>query len=315
MDFCCSRQTRLSTDSVAAVQIQHYDTIDSTNDQAKRLIQQQHSLPVLISATRQTGGRGRLGRTWQSPAGGAWFSLAYQVPENADPSSAAAIPLAAAAAIWLAISDMAMAMGDSSLERVGPSARLRIKWPNDLLIDGLKVAGILCERTVGAAGHQPQTGIIGVGINVNNDPQALGPVRLPATSLTQSLGKDDRSGYGGQGGPRGGQRGGGGGGDVSELVLVAGQRLQEQLTRLWNQGLTAEFGQWFEERMAYVGQSVTWQEQGRDCRGQCLGLNHPGADGWQPELAGGLRVHQPDHQPPFRTLMGCEVDHLAQAER
>lgn len=268
------------------VQHRHYDTIDSTNDQAMALAQQGQSLPLLVSATTQTGGRGRLGRNWQSPFGGAWFTLAYQEPKAIDQPTLSLVPLAAAAAIWQTIADMAEVMGDRSLAIAGPSARLLIKWPNDLLVDGGKVAGILCQRTIGAS-----VGIIGIGINVNNDPQKLGPVRLPAMSLKQSVTGEW---------------------DVSALIHAAGDRLVEQLDRLWSKGLTSDWGHWFEQRMAYVGQPVTWDEQGERCHGECLGLNHGDDSGGRSQSLGGLLVRLPGGA--IRVLVGHEVDHLASSK-
>lgn len=70
------------------------------------------------------------------------------------------------------------------------AADFQIKWPNDILIDGRKVAGILCEQCVGGPPSQPPVLIIGVGVNVDFDAAQLGDdLRRPATTLSAALGR------------------------------------------------------------------------------------------------------------------------------
>jgi BirA family biotin operon repressor/biotin-[acetyl-CoA-carboxylase] ligase len=103
--------------------------------------------PVLLVAERQTAGRGRLGRAWHSAAGD---SLTFSL----------GLPLAPAD--W---SGLSLAVGVSLAESLHPAVRL--KWPNDLWVDGRKLAGILIETASfgdGAAGRRQA--VIGVGINI-----------------------------------------------------------------------------------------------------------------------------------------------------
>ncbi|MEX0744057.1 MAG: biotin--[acetyl-CoA-carboxylase] ligase [Phycisphaeraceae bacterium] len=154
----------------------HHDTLDSTNAEARRLVARGVALPVLVTANRQTAGRGRQGRTWQSPRGGAWMSCVWPTVHPAE--HYAALPLVAALALWRTVRAR---LDDAASIDTPP---LRIKWPNDLLVGGGKVAGVLCEREADGA-----CVVIGVGINVNFSAAELpANVRYPAVTLRDVLG-------------------------------------------------------------------------------------------------------------------------------
>lgn len=161
----------------------HLAQTESTNTlaaaEAERSWSPGRAEPIVVSADRQTAGRGRDGRAWVSPLGGAYLSLAYPWPRSAI-DRAMTVPLAAALAVRDALLDAAGVTGE----------RLTIKWPNDALLDGGKVAGVLCERKVmgdAASSDRPATDrdavVVGVGVNVRGGVEALGPVRVPATTL------------------------------------------------------------------------------------------------------------------------------------
>ena len=161
----------------------HFARTDSTNVQARQLAEQHPGERLLVTASEQTAGRGRRGRTWHSPPGGAWLTLVWPLRRAA--ASYAAAPLAAAVALRRAVCDAAPEA----------AARLRIKWPNDLLLDDRKIAGILCERcaatsTSNGDGGQRNLLIVGVGVNADFDAQLL-PTQLrhPATTLRTALGR------------------------------------------------------------------------------------------------------------------------------
>jgi BirA family biotin operon repressor/biotin-[acetyl-CoA-carboxylase] ligase len=140
--------------------------VESTNDIARLLAAGGLPEGTAVVAVQQTRGRGRYGRTWVSPPGGLWCSLILRPRTEADwgPLSLA-IALAVAEAIDLAAGAHAM-----------------IRWPNDVVIGARKAAGILIE-----AGSEAV--IVGIGINVNNDPSALpGDLRTAATSLAAAAG-------------------------------------------------------------------------------------------------------------------------------
>jgi len=134
-----------------------FTTVDSTNSEGKRRSADEPEGTVLLSET-QSAGRGRLGRQWVSPYGkGIWLSVilkpelpAFKIP---------ALTSVAAAAVCLA------------LERVMPSQAedIQIKWPNDILLNGRKIGGILTEMQVSAA--KVQAVILGIGLNVNLETQ------------------------------------------------------------------------------------------------------------------------------------------------
>ena len=138
----------------------HLRRTDSTNERARELATRGAPHGTLVTASEQTAGRGRQGRTWSAPAGKALLcSLLLRDPPRL-------LPLAAGVAV-------AEVAGDGAL----------IKWPNDILVEGRKVAGILVEG-------RPQQGwaVLGIGLNV-----ALRPEDFPAELREQAgtLGLDD----------------------------------------------------------------------------------------------------------------------------
>lgn len=123
--------------------------VDSTNSEAQRLAPHL-TQPAWILARRQTAARGRRGRAWISPEGN--FSATLVMRPAGDPVSAAQRSFVAALAL-------AEALGQA----VGPGATLTLKWPNDVLLNGGKVAGILLE----SAGQGGAVSHLAVGIGVN----------------------------------------------------------------------------------------------------------------------------------------------------
>ena len=140
-----------------------FDTVGSTNDEAKRLLRAGTPAPVVVWARAQQGGRGRDGRSWSSPSGNVYASLMLRP---------AGPPLVVAQLGFVT----ALAIADALGARV---PRVEIKWPNDVLVDGRKIAGILLE-TEGVAATGVDGLISGFGINVAHHPH---DTRLPATSL------------------------------------------------------------------------------------------------------------------------------------
>ena len=156
----------------APFDVEFHDSIASTNQRARELATERSS-NVAVLADEQTGGRGRLDRSWSSPSGGVWLSLL--VRPDVPPADAPAFTLAAAVATARAA-------------RVA-GAEATIKWPNDVQIDGAKLAGILTEME-GEADRVSWL-VVGIGVNANVDPAAL-PTDRPATSLREAVGDVDR---------------------------------------------------------------------------------------------------------------------------
>jgi BirA family transcriptional regulator, biotin operon repressor / biotin---[acetyl-CoA-carboxylase] ligase len=142
-----------------------YDTIGSTNDEAKRLARSGAAEGLVVCARQQTAGRGRRGRAWFSPPGNLFASILLR--PSCDAATAAQLGFVAA----LALAD--------ALAGLAPGIAVRCKWPNDVLANGGKVAGILIE-TETTAGEQPEFVVLGIGVNLVSAP-ADTPYR--ATSL------------------------------------------------------------------------------------------------------------------------------------
>jgi len=143
-----------------------YRTVDSTNDETRRLLEGGLARPpVLVVAGIQLRGRGRQGRTWSSPPGGLWMTLAIQPRIPARQRSL--VPLLAGVAAARAVVD-----------QVGLT--LRLKWPNDLMWRGRKLGGVLCESWGDVV-------LAGIGINLAVDGESLPPeVRDRAVSLREA---------------------------------------------------------------------------------------------------------------------------------
>jgi BirA family transcriptional regulator, biotin operon repressor / biotin---[acetyl-CoA-carboxylase] ligase len=135
---------------------EHHETIGSTNERARVLAEEGAAHGSLVTAAEQTAGRGRQGRGWLTPAGVA-IAASLILREYDD-----LLPLRAG----LAVADVA-----------GPSAL--VKWPNDVWIDGRKVAGILVEARGWA--------VLGIGVNVALDPATLPP---EVAEIAGTLGRD-----------------------------------------------------------------------------------------------------------------------------
>jgi BirA family transcriptional regulator, biotin operon repressor / biotin---[acetyl-CoA-carboxylase] ligase len=158
----------------------HLRLADSTNERARRLAERGAPHGTMVTAAEQTAGRGRQGRTWSAPAGRAILcSVVVRDPPRL-------LPLAAGVAVAETVDELrSQAANHPSGADTGPAT---LKWPNDVLVGGLKVAGILVEG-------RPQEGwaVVGTGINVavrdqdfpdelrgiaatlGLEPQALGP--------------------------------------------------------------------------------------------------------------------------------------------
>lgn len=148
-----------------------FDELGSTNDWAKERARAGVGHGLAVLARRQTSGRGRLQREWMSPRGGLWLSIVLALDWPL--SEAAKLTLGASVAVAQAIEEVS-------------GVRTLIKWPNDLLLNGRKVAGILGE--VAGEWATFQTMVLGIGINANLPSGSLDPA-LPAVSLSEVVGR------------------------------------------------------------------------------------------------------------------------------
>ncbi|MGI1659980.1 MAG: biotin--[acetyl-CoA-carboxylase] ligase [Desulfitobacterium sp.] len=149
-----------------------FEELPSTNDWLKNLTPQDAEHGTVVIAKRQNSGHGRMQRLWESPQGGLWLSILLK-PR---------LSLGDAAKLTLSTG---VAMAQTLKELYGIEAG--IKWPNDLVYEGKKIAGILGE--VAGEWNAVQSLILGVGVNANFSLQQLSP-KLPATTLLEILGKE-----------------------------------------------------------------------------------------------------------------------------
>jgi BirA family biotin operon repressor/biotin-[acetyl-CoA-carboxylase] ligase len=133
------------------------ESCGSTNDEAARLARAGASRGTVVISERQTAGRGRDGRVWESPPGGLYMSIVLRPP-----LALVAVP-PMTLAIGIGVCEAARAFG----------ARSVLKWPNDLLVDGRKLAGVLVEAQ--SQGNRLESVVVGIGINLSGElPDSLG---------------------------------------------------------------------------------------------------------------------------------------------
>lgn len=150
----------------AGYELASFEEIDSTNEEARRRALAGERGPVWIWALKQTAGRGRRGRAWESPSGN--LSCTLLLAPGAPAADAARLSFVAA----LAARDTVAAFV--------PEGLVQVKWPNDVLIDGRKVAGILLESS-GDGDRQLPWLAVGIGINLKYAPETA---IYPATSIS-----------------------------------------------------------------------------------------------------------------------------------
>jgi BirA family transcriptional regulator, biotin operon repressor / biotin---[acetyl-CoA-carboxylase] ligase len=224
----------------------------STNEDAARWAQEGAPEGATIVADHQTSGRGRLGRTWtDEPGSGLLVSVVLYPTASRFPMGL--IPLAAGLAAW-----------DTLRESTHPHA-LQVKWPNDVLLEGRKVCGILVESSVGASGS-PIRLVVGFGLNVN---QGTFPDEIAdnATSLRRTTGlMHDR-----------------------ESMLT---RLLDSLETRYlalRSGQEALVRAEYEARMAYKNENVALvPREGPALRGQIIGISPDG--GLRMSTSSGTRI-------------------------
>jgi len=147
-----------------------FEEVDSTNNKAKQIASEEKEGTVVISEV-QTSGRGRRGREWSSPKGGIYIS--FILKPNIPPEKAPQLTL---------VSSLALAETLNSMDK---KLDAKIKWPNDILIKGKKISGILTELSsdIEKINHI----VVGVGVNLNTDKNALPET---GTSLKTEMGEN-----------------------------------------------------------------------------------------------------------------------------
>jgi BirA family biotin operon repressor/biotin-[acetyl-CoA-carboxylase] ligase len=154
--------------------IDYHPVIGSTNDQAKHLAAGGAGEGTLVLAEQQTEGRGRKGRSWLSPTGEG-LCLSMILRPRMSPAEASRLTLMTAVALAEALIQLT-------------NLPIRIKWPNDLLVHGKKLAGILTEMTMEM--DQVDVVVVGLGLNINSPRDHFAPdIRELATSLLIESGR------------------------------------------------------------------------------------------------------------------------------
>ncbi len=136
-----------------AREVLYFDTIDSTNTKAQELAEKGYQSGTLVVADKQESGKGRRGRSWVSPSGTGIF-MTLMIKPDINPNNASMLTLVAALAVAKAITSVT---GEEAL----------IKWPNDIVVNGKKVCGILTEMN--AQFDYINHIVVGIGINVHNE--------------------------------------------------------------------------------------------------------------------------------------------------
>ena len=156
---------------MSAWKILRFDTLDSTNAEAKRRAREGERARTLITARKQTAGRGRMDRKWESPAdAGLWMTQLF-APENVHARDAGGAVFISAAAL-------------AETLRKLTGAEVMVKWPNDLVLGGKKICGMLAE--CGFEGEM--CGWIALGSGLNLREGALSPELKYASSIQQATG-------------------------------------------------------------------------------------------------------------------------------
>jgi len=232
--------SRLGKTRIIGRDIRVFERTTSTNDIMARLAGDGVKEGAVVFAESQSRGRGRLGRPWISPPRkGLWFSVLLR-PDLA-PQSATQLTVAAATALARAVARQTGLAPD-------------IKWPNDILIGGKKVAGILTELTA-ELDHVKEV-VLGIGVDVNLDAAELPrDLRKTATSLKMECGQAV---------------------DRAELAVVILRELDDDYERIRRGQFDAVAAEW-QQRCGTLGRPVTIRVGDRVIRGRAESLDAQGA--------------------------------------
>ncbi|MBM3307297.1 MAG: biotin--[acetyl-CoA-carboxylase] ligase [Candidatus Eisenbacteria bacterium] len=216
-------------------------SVGSTNTELRALADAGEPEGTVLVADEQTAGRGRAGRPWFSPAGrGLWFS--FLLRPNRPAAEVAGLSVATALSVASAL-------------RGAPGVDARVKWPNDIVVGGRKLGGVLLESRQ-AAGGAVESVIVGVGINVNVAPDEFpAEIALSATSLSTLLGRRVSR---------------------QETLRSLLERLDADARLFAESGLTAFRARWL-ELSATLGRPVEAATAARTVRGTAVDLSPDGA--------------------------------------
>lgn len=214
----------------------HFDTIDSTNSWTKKNASTlDPNQLTCVTALEQTAGRGRFCRKWISPKGNIYATLYFCLPRNC--------PYLINLGQVLSLSCVAVLKNKGFLPQ--------IKWPNDILLEGKKVAGILCETV----SFEDRIGIVlGIGINVNMRQDFLEIIDQPATSLSQLSGHTWT---------------------LEQIIEPILKQFINDLELLTSKGFEP-FRPFYEELLAFKGEQISCSDGIKTIQGICHSINSDG---------------------------------------
>ena len=230
------------TASGLVAQIDYQESVGSTSDRALELAARgDPKLPLLVLAERQTAGRGRGTNRWWAAEGALTFSLVLDAPESKlTPERWPQWSLVAGLAVCEALAALA------------PGGEWRLKWPNDVFLNGGKICGILCESVPGSKDRLA----IGVGVNINNS-LAVAPeeIRIAGRALIDLDGRRL---------------------DLTAVLLAILDKLDEVWTLL-SQKSFAHLASSYRERCFLTGKTLTITSAADTLTGRCRGIDDAGA--------------------------------------
>ena len=239
-DVAARLRARLRTHGLSwPAEIEHVPSLASTNDHLKRRARAGAAPWTAVLAGAQTAGRGRRGHRWASPPGNLYLSVLLR-PE---PPAArwSVLPLAAGVAVAEALAGFGLSTS--------------LKWPNDVVVGGRKVGGILIEASSGADGLE--TVVVGLGINVAVRPSGLPPeVAAAVTCVSEELSRDV---------------------DLLEVAAAVLARLTVWYHALVREGPRVVQGAWRERALPWWGRAVEARLGERRLRGIARDVDEDGA--------------------------------------
>ena len=220
------------------VQAEVHAELPSTNDRALRLAAETTATPRLIAALRQTAGRGRGANRWWGGDGALLFSLILDVPP-VRPEQLPQLSLCTGTAVCQAVAQFA------------PGGDVRLKWPNDVYLNGRKLSGVLIEMPPDC----PQRLVVGIGVNVNNSVASAPPeVATRATSIRDSGGVEQ---------------------DLTDVLVAVLLQIEQELSDFHDR--PRELPARWRRFCLLTGRSVTLACGPHALSGTCLGIEDDGA--------------------------------------
>ena len=223
--------------------VYYYDSIDSTQTQAIKLAKEKKENGSVIIAQKQTGGRGRLGRKWVSPKGGIWISVILHPEFNI--TATMLFPVAASLALALAI---------EQCTKIKP----KLKWPNDLTINGKKIAGTLVD--ISLESNKTENLVLGVGINFDVNISQIKKTleKSPKFYGAESIKKYDNN--------------------AQPIMLI--QTFLQELEKICEKLTDAQYDEITKEwtkRSSTIGNEIKISDGSEDIRGKAIRIDQDGA--------------------------------------